>query len=96
MGKVRSWEVSDEFWSRVEPLRPAWKRPNEGSYKRKPGGGRKLMNPAKRLKASCSCFAQAASGKPFQRNGLAAQVQCTNTSASGSRPDSSCSSGGLG
>lgn len=47
MGKVRSWEVSDEFWGRVEPLIPARKRPNEGSYKRKPGGGRKPMDPRK-------------------------------------------------
>lgn len=29
MGKVRSWEVSDEFWGRVEPLIPARKRPRE-------------------------------------------------------------------
>lgn len=47
MGKVRSWEVSDEFWGRVEPLIPARKRTNEGSYKRKPGGGRKPMDPRK-------------------------------------------------
>ncbi|MDO9083298.1 MAG: IS5 family transposase [Humidesulfovibrio sp.] len=47
MGKVRSREVSDEFWSRVEPLIPGRKRPNEVSYKRKLGGGRKPMDPRK-------------------------------------------------
>jgi transposase len=47
MGKVRSWEVSDEFWGRVEPLIPVRKRPDEGSYKRRLGGGRKPMDPRK-------------------------------------------------
>ncbi|MDP3426134.1 MAG: transposase, partial [Humidesulfovibrio sp.] len=47
MGKVRSWEVADEFWGRVEPLIPVRKRPDEVSYKRRPGGGRKLMDPRK-------------------------------------------------
>ncbi len=47
MGKVHSWEVSDEFWSRVEPLVPSRKRPNDGSYRRRPGGGRKPMDPRK-------------------------------------------------
>ena len=47
MAKVRSWEVSDEFWKRVEPLIPKRVR-NEGvSYKRKAGGGRKPMNSRK-------------------------------------------------
>lgn len=47
MGKVRSWEVSDEFWKRVEPLIPKRVRPRDVSYKRKPGGGRKPMEPRK-------------------------------------------------
>jgi len=47
MGKIRSWEVSDEFWGRVEPLIPARKRLDEGSYRRRPGGGRKPMDPRK-------------------------------------------------
>lgn len=39
---VPSWEVSDAFWQRVEPLIPPAKArsTNEG-YQRKPGGGRK-------------------------------------------------------
>jgi len=65
MGKAQSWEASDKFWSRVAPLIPVRKRPSVGSYKRKPGGGRKPMAPARRLKASFLCFGPAANGKPF-------------------------------
>jgi transposase len=39
---AKSWEVTDEFWSRVEPLIPA--RPERGldkQFVRKPGAGRK-------------------------------------------------------
>ncbi len=39
---VKSWEVSDEFWSRVEPLIPAKpERDPAKEFIRKPGGGRK-------------------------------------------------------
>lgn len=41
MAKVKSWEVSDEFWSRVEPLIPVRQRAAEQIYVRKSGGGRK-------------------------------------------------------
>src|SRR5450759_212571 len=40
--KLASWEVSDEFWRRVEPLVP--ERPGrlrKKKFRRKPGGGRK-------------------------------------------------------
>ncbi len=47
MGKVRSWDVSDDFWSRVEPLVPRRERDASKAYKRKPGQGRKPMNPRK-------------------------------------------------
>lgn len=36
-----SWEVTDEFWSRVEPLVPVPQRDKERQYKRKVGAGRK-------------------------------------------------------
>lgn len=40
--KVASWEVSDAFWERVEPLVPTRApRSSEHKYVRKPGGGRK-------------------------------------------------------
>lgn len=44
MKKVRSWEVSDEFWARVEPLLPKREREAGREYKRKPGGGRKPLS----------------------------------------------------
>lgn len=40
--KAKSWEVTDEFWKRVEPLIPAKpERPKDKAYCRRPGGGRK-------------------------------------------------------
>lgn len=39
--RLSSWEVSDAFWERVEPLIPQPKRDKEKTYKRKTGGGRK-------------------------------------------------------
>jgi transposase len=41
MKRLASWEVSDAFWSRVEPLIPVTQRDPEKEYKRKLGGGRK-------------------------------------------------------
>jgi transposase len=48
MGKSRlaSWEVSDEFWSRVEPLLPpAPERDQTQQYARAAGAGRKRKEP---------------------------------------------------
>ena len=45
--KVKSWEVSDEFWTIVEPLIPSPHRDAGKEYKRKPGGGRKPIPPRK-------------------------------------------------
>lgn len=51
MGKLRSWEVSDAFWERVEPLIPVPQRPVGIAFKRKPGAGRPRMNPRKVFEA---------------------------------------------
>ena len=40
MSKPQSWEVSDEFWKRVEPLVPQRVAPADKRYVRKPGAGR--------------------------------------------------------
>jgi transposase len=40
MSKTQSWEVSDEFWKRVEPLVPQRFLPVDKLYVRKPGAGR--------------------------------------------------------
>lgn len=47
---AKSLELSDELWSRLEPLLPAppGRDPNK-TYKRKPGGGRKRADPRKIL-----------------------------------------------
>lgn len=43
MARVKTWEISDEFWALVEPLIPTDPRTveEEKTYIRKPGGGRK-------------------------------------------------------
>jgi transposase len=48
MAKVKSWEVSDSFWQKVEPLIPSPKRDPNKQYLPKPGGGRKPM-PARKI-----------------------------------------------
>lgn len=46
MGKTKSWEVSDVLWARVEPLIPPRRtRATDRQYARKPGAGRKPMDP---------------------------------------------------
>ena len=42
---VQSWEVSDAFWLRVEPLIPEFGRDENKTYKRRPGAGRKKKSP---------------------------------------------------
>jgi len=46
--RVESWEVSDEFWKRVEPLIPLRVRSPDKVYLRKPGAGRPPM-PARQV-----------------------------------------------
>ena len=41
MTKVKSWEVTDDFWKRAEALIPTRQRSDEKTYLRKVGGGRK-------------------------------------------------------
>jgi len=43
MAQIKSWTVSDTFWSKVEPLIPARQRPEGKTFQRKPGAGRKPM-----------------------------------------------------
>lgn len=45
MSKVKSWEVTDEFWRRAEALLPVRKRCAGKVYARKPGAGRKPKDP---------------------------------------------------
>ena len=43
----KSVAITDSFWSLLEPLIPKKKRPKGRMYRRKPGGGRKPMEPRK-------------------------------------------------
>jgi transposase len=45
VGRLQSWEISDEFWEKVEPLIPRRKRERRRKYLRDPGGGRKPIPP---------------------------------------------------
>lgn len=43
--RLYSWEISDEFWAKVEPLVPCKKRDRHRKYVRDTGGGRKPIPP---------------------------------------------------
>lgn len=47
----RSWTVSDALWERVAPLIPTPRRPRGCVYQRKPGGGRKRLEPRRVFEA---------------------------------------------
>lgn len=49
--RVLSWEVSDAFWKVVEPLIPKQERDPSKEYRRKPGGGRKPLDPRRVFEA---------------------------------------------
>ncbi len=51
MSTLKSWMVSDALWERVAPLVPTRKRAKGRVYKRKPGGGRKPMEPRRAFEA---------------------------------------------
>lgn len=51
MAKVQSWEVSDLFWEKVEPLIPPPTRDPQKTYRRKAGGGRKPIPPRRIFEA---------------------------------------------
>lgn len=39
--RLKTWEITDEFWAKVEPHIPVNTRDPSRSYRRKPGAGRK-------------------------------------------------------
>ncbi|HUY12033.1 MAG TPA: transposase, partial [Terriglobia bacterium] len=47
MPQIKSWEVSDQFWAKIEPLIPVRQRPEGRMYRRRVGGGRKPMSARK-------------------------------------------------
>ncbi len=56
MATTKAWEVSDGFWSKVEPLIPKVKRDNDKEYQRRRGAGRKPMESRKIFETSCASF----------------------------------------
>ena len=51
MKAIKSWTVSETLWNKVAPLVPKRKREKGKKYRRKPGGGRKPMDPRKVFEA---------------------------------------------
>jgi transposase len=47
MAKLKSWEVSDALWAKVEPLIPVKQRDPKKKYKRTVGGGAKPLESRK-------------------------------------------------
>ncbi len=47
----KTWEISDILWEKVSPLIPKKERDECKKYKRKPGAGRKAMEPRKVFEA---------------------------------------------
>jgi len=43
--RLNSWEVSDEFWAKVEPFVPKKQRDDKRKFHRDPGAGRKPIAP---------------------------------------------------
>ena len=40
MKRLKTWEITDEFWAKVEPLIPISIRTGDVAYRRKIGGGK--------------------------------------------------------
>ena len=76
--RIQSWEVSDAFWDRVNPLIPPPERDKEKSYKRIAGGGRKPIPIAGCLKVSSTLCVRAVNGKPYRRSVLVVPVRSTD------------------
>ena len=51
MKRIKTWEISDVFWSLAEPFVPRHERDPNKIYRRKPGGGRKPADPRRILAA---------------------------------------------
>ena len=76
MGKAKSWEVTDEFWKRVEPLVPIRTRVANKTYQRKAGGGRKQKDARVVFEAIVYVLRTGCQWKalPFERFGSASAI----------------------
>ncbi len=76
MSKAKSWEVTDEFWKRVEPLVPTRVRAADKPYQRKVGGGRKQKDARLVFEAIVYVLRTGCQWKalPFERFGSASAI----------------------
>ena len=75
--KIKSWEVSEDFWKRVERLIPVKQiRSEHKSYSRKAGAGRKAKSPRLIFEAIVYVLRTGCQWKalPFERFGSASSV----------------------
>ena len=97
MSKANLWEVTDEFWKRVEPLVAVRQRPADKAYVRQSGAGRKPKEA--RLVFEAIVYvrcARAASGRHCRPSALAAPALCMRASCNGKKPVSSRRCGKVG
>ena len=86
MAKIKSWEVSDSFWERVEPLIPKPQRDPNKAYKRKSGGGRKPMPPRRIFEAIMYVLRTGCQWKALPKEFTEAPVQSILISCDGCMP----------
>ena len=86
MAKVQSWEVSDLFWGKVEPLIPPPTRDHKKHTAAKRVAVENRFHHEGSLKLLFTYCAQAASGKRFPKNGSAAPALFTPTLRGGCGP----------
>jgi len=67
---VKSWEVSDAFWARVEALIPEPERDSTRTYKRARGAGRKRKPPRPGVRGYSVCITHRLSVEGLTQRGL--------------------------
>ena len=91
MATLHSWEVSDSFWAKVEPLIPLPKRDPNKTYKRKPGAGRKPIAPRRVFEAIVYVLRTGCQWKALPKETYhAAPVPSMPISCAGPKRGSSC------
>ena len=88
MTKAKAWEVTDEFWKRVEPLIPVRQRVAEQTYTRKTGGGRKPKDPRLVFEGIVFVLRTGCQWRRFPQSATAVQVQYMRAFWSGRKLES--------
>ena len=85
---TKSWEVSDSFWSKVEPLIPKVKRDKTKENQRRKGGGRKPMKSRQIFEAIVLCSPDWNSMESITEKNMAVRAVFTVIFKNGKRKDS--------